>query len=58
MSVLLGKPLHVAMTPTLEAAMKMKRSKDDPYLSFQGTMGGVDSAHAWRDSSGTFMTLR
>jgi hypothetical protein len=32
-SVLLGKPLHTEMTPTLEVATKMKGSKEDSYLS-------------------------
>jgi hypothetical protein len=32
-NILLAKPLHMATTPASEAVMKMKRTKDDSYLS-------------------------
>jgi hypothetical protein len=39
MNVLPWKPLHMATTPMSEAVMKMKRTKDDSYLSLQGDDG-------------------
>jgi hypothetical protein len=39
MNVLLGKLLHMATAPASEAVTKMKRTKDDSYLSLRGDDG-------------------